>query len=84
MRSFNRDRWIFCVIFFIYSCIIGINFVEVDIVVFYDNDLNLVMDVKVQEWCDWIGRCKDIYIYRFVSGNFIEEKLLKNGIKDLI
>nr|BAB39310.1 hypothetical protein [Macaca fascicularis] len=84
MRSFNRDRRIFCAILSTHSRTTGINLVEADTVVFYDNDLNPVMDAKAQEWCDRIGRCKDIHIYRLVSGNSIEEKLLKNGTKDLI
>nr|XP_021531105.1 E1A-binding protein p400 isoform X7 [Aotus nancymaae] len=84
MRSFNRDRRIFCAILSTHSRATGINLVEADTVVFYDNDLNPVMDAKAQEWCDRIGRCKDIHIYRLVSGNSIEEKLLKNGTKDLI
>uniref|UniRef100_A0A8C8YUA7 E1A binding protein p400 n=1 Tax=Prolemur simus TaxID=1328070 RepID=A0A8C8YUA7_PROSS len=84
MRSFNRDRRIFCAILSTHSRATGISLVEADTVVFYDNDLNPVMDAKAQEWCDRIGRCKDIHIYRLVSGNSIEEKLLKNGTKDLI
>ncbi|XP_021113366.1 E1A-binding protein p400 isoform X4 [Heterocephalus glaber] len=84
MRSFNRDRRIFCALLSTHSRATGINLVEADTVVFYDNDLNPVMDAKAQEWCDRIGRCKDIHIYRLVSGNSIEEKLLKNGTKDLI
>ncbi|XP_006874145.1 PREDICTED: E1A-binding protein p400-like [Chrysochloris asiatica] len=84
MRSFNRDRRIFCAILSTHSRSTGVNLVEADTVVFYDNDLNPVMDAKAQEWCDRIGRCKDIHIYRLVSGNSIEEKLLKNGTKDLI
>ncbi|XP_078193933.1 E1A-binding protein p400 isoform X41 [Callithrix jacchus] len=84
MRSFNRDRRIFCAILSTHSRATGINLVEADTVVFYDNDLNPVMDAKAQEWCDRIGRCKDIHIYRLVSGNSVEEKLLKNGTKDLI
>ncbi|KAM6156071.1 E1A-binding protein p400 [Rhynchocyon petersi] len=84
MRSFNRDRRIFCAILSSHSRSTGVNLVEADTVVFYDNDLNPVMDAKAQEWCDRIGRCKDIHIYRLVSGNSVEEKLLKNGTKDLI
>ncbi|MGH0163700.1 UNVERIFIED_CONTAM: hypothetical protein FKN15_048536 [Acipenser sinensis] len=57
---------------------------DADTVVFYDTDLNPSMDAKTQEWCDRIGRSKDIHIYRLGSGNSIEEKLLKNGTKDLI
>uniref|UniRef100_A0A4X2K4H6 E1A binding protein p400 n=1 Tax=Vombatus ursinus TaxID=29139 RepID=A0A4X2K4H6_VOMUR len=84
MRSFNRDKRIFCAILSTHSRSTGVNLVEADTVVFYDNDLNPVMDAKAQEWCDRIGRSKDIHIYRLVSGNSIEEKLLKNGTKDLI
>ncbi|XP_069922364.1 E1A-binding protein p400 isoform X16 [Oryctolagus cuniculus] len=84
MRSFNRDRRIFCALLSTHSRATGVSLVEADTVVFYDNDLNPVMDAKAQEWCDRIGRCKDIHIYRLVSGNSIEEKLLKNGTKDLI
>uniref|UniRef100_A0A6J0TEC3 E1A-binding protein p400 isoform X7 n=1 Tax=Pogona vitticeps TaxID=103695 RepID=A0A6J0TEC3_9SAUR len=84
MKAFNRDRRIFCAILSSHSRSTGVNLVEADTVVFYDNDLNPVMDAKAQEWCDRIGRCKDIHIYRLVSGNSVEEKLLKNGTKDLI
>ncbi|XP_036609496.1 E1A-binding protein p400-like [Trichosurus vulpecula] len=84
MKSFNRDKRIFCAILSTHSRSTGVNLVEADTVVFYDNDLNPVMDAKAQEWCDRIGRCKDIHIYRLVSGNSVEEKLLKNGTKDLI
>ncbi|XP_040843097.1 E1A-binding protein p400 [Ochotona curzoniae] len=84
MRSFNRDRRVFCALLSTHSRATGVSLVEADTVVFYDNDLNPVMDAKAQEWCDRIGRCKDIHIYRLVSGNSIEEKLLKNGTKDLI
>ncbi|XP_066466184.1 E1A-binding protein p400 isoform X10 [Tiliqua scincoides] len=84
MKTFNRDRGIFCAILSSHSRSTGVNLVEANTVVFYDNDLNPVMDAKAQEWCDRIGRCKDIHIYRLVSGNSVEEKLLKNGTKDLI
>uniref|UniRef100_A0A8C8APS6 E1A binding protein p400 n=1 Tax=Otus sunia TaxID=257818 RepID=A0A8C8APS6_9STRI len=84
MKIFNKDKRIFCAILSSHSRSTGVNLVEADTVVFYDNDLNPVMDAKAQEWCDRIGRCKDIHIYRLVSGNSVEEKLLKNGTKDLI
>ncbi|XP_063171780.1 E1A-binding protein p400 isoform X7 [Candoia aspera] len=84
MKTFNRDKRVFCAILSSHSRSTGVNLVEADTVVFYDNDLNPVMEAKAQEWCDRIGRCKDIHIYRLVSGNSVEEKLLKNGTKDLI
>lgn len=65
MKIFNRDKRIFCAILSSHSRSTGVNLVEADTVVFYDNDLNPVMDAKAQEWCDRIGRCKDIHIYRW-------------------
>lgn len=64
MRSFNRDRRIFCAILSTHSRATGVSLVEADAVVFYDNDLNPVMDAKAQEWCERIGRRKDVHIYR--------------------
>ncbi|XP_069071437.1 E1A-binding protein p400 isoform X6 [Pleurodeles waltl] len=84
IKSFNRNRRYFCALLSTHSRATGADLVAADTVVFYDNDLNPVMDSKIQEWCDRIGRCKDVHIYRLVSGNSIEEKLLKNGTKDLI
>nr|XP_045367692.1 LOW QUALITY PROTEIN: E1A-binding protein p400 [Camelus bactrianus] len=84
MRTFNRDRRVFCALLSTHSRATGVSLVEADAVVFYDHDLNPVMDAKAQEWCDRIGRRRDVHIYRLVSGNSIEEKLLKNGTKDLI
>ncbi|XP_069353594.1 E1A-binding protein p400-like [Eulemur rufifrons] len=84
MRSFNRDKRIFCAILSTHSRSVGVSLVEADTVVFYDSDLNPVVDAQAQEWCDRIGRRKDVHVYRLVSGNSVEEKLLNSGTKDLI
>ncbi|XP_040272203.1 E1A-binding protein p400-like isoform X2 [Bufo bufo] len=84
MRSFNQDPRIFCILISTQSRSLGVPYVEADTAIFYDSDLNPVMDSRAQSWCDQIGRTKDIHIYRLISGNSVEEKLLKNGTKDLI
>ncbi|MGH0140743.1 UNVERIFIED_CONTAM: hypothetical protein FKN15_072254 [Acipenser sinensis] len=84
MRNFNRNKQIFCTILSNRCGSVVGSVLDADTVVFYDTDLNPSMDAKTQEWCDRIGRSKDIHIYRLGSGNSIEEKLLKNGTKDLI
>ncbi|XP_053327504.1 E1A-binding protein p400 [Spea bombifrons] len=84
MKSFNQDSRILCALVSTHSCSLGVPYVEADAVIFYDSDLNPVMDSRAQAWCDRISKSKDIHIYRLVSGNSIEEKLLKNGTKDLI
>ncbi|XP_072000529.1 E1A-binding protein p400-like isoform X3 [Engystomops pustulosus] len=84
MRSFNQDPRIFCILISTQSHSLDVPYVEADTAIFYDSDLNPVMDSRAQAWCDQIGRTKDIHIYRLISGNSVEEKLLKNGTKDLI
>uniref|UniRef100_A0A672M150 E1A binding protein p400 n=1 Tax=Sinocyclocheilus grahami TaxID=75366 RepID=A0A672M150_SINGR len=84
VKRFNRNRQIFCTILANRCCSAMGHVFDADTIVFYDTDLNPSMDLRTQEWCDKIGRSKDIHIYRLESGNSIEEKLLKNGTKDLI
>uniref|UniRef100_A0A671KFM6 E1A-binding protein p400-like n=1 Tax=Sinocyclocheilus anshuiensis TaxID=1608454 RepID=A0A671KFM6_9TELE len=84
VKRFNRNRQIFCTILTNRCCSAMGHVFDADTIVFYDTDLNPSMDLRTQEWCDKIRRSKDIHIYRLESGNSIEEKLLKNGTKDLI
>uniref|UniRef100_A0A3P8SJG0 E1A binding protein p400 n=1 Tax=Amphiprion percula TaxID=161767 RepID=A0A3P8SJG0_AMPPE len=84
MKKFNRNRQVFCSILTNRCCSAVGTVFDADTIIFYDTDLNPSMDTRTQEWCDKIGRSKDIHIYRLESGNSIEEKLLKNGTKDLI
>uniref|UniRef100_A0A8C5EC60 E1A binding protein p400 n=1 Tax=Gouania willdenowi TaxID=441366 RepID=A0A8C5EC60_GOUWI len=84
IKKFNRNRRIFCSILTNRCCSAVGTMFDADTIIFYDTDLNPSMDAHTQEWCDKIGRSKDIHIYRLESGNSIEEKLLKNGTKDLI
>ncbi|CAL8247504.1 unnamed protein product [Merluccius merluccius] len=84
MKRFNRSCQVFCSILTNRCCSAVGPVFDADTVIFYDTDLDPSMDARTQEWCDKIGRSKDVHIYRLESGNSIEEKLLKNGTKDLI
>ncbi|XP_074525640.1 E1A-binding protein p400 isoform X2 [Halichoeres trimaculatus] len=84
IKRFNRNKKVFCSILTNRCCSAVGTVFDADTIIFYDTDLNPSMDAHTQEWCDKIGRSKDIHIYRLESGNSIEEKLLKNGTKDLI
>uniref|UniRef100_A0A096M6G7 E1A binding protein p400 n=2 Tax=Poecilia formosa TaxID=48698 RepID=A0A096M6G7_POEFO len=84
MRKFNTNKQVFCSIMTNCCCSEVGTIVDADTIIFYDTDLNPSMDARTQEWCEKVGRSKDIHIYRLESGNSIEEKLLKNGTKELI
>ncbi|KAF3696055.1 E1A-binding protein p400 [Channa argus] len=70
MKKFNRNRQVFCCILTNRCCSAVGTVFDADTIIFYDTDLNPSMDARTQEWLE--------------SGNSIEEKLLKNGTKDLI
>lgn len=64
INRFNRNRKVFCTILTNRCCsAIGPVF-DADTIVLYDTDLNPSVDAHTQEWCDKIGRSKDIHIYR--------------------
>ncbi|KAM6051492.1 E1A-binding protein p400-like isoform 3-T3 [Theristicus caerulescens] len=84
IKNFNQDKRFFCAILSSHTPSTGVSHVDADTVVFYDTDLDLLMDTKAEEWCDKIARNRDIHIYRLISGNSVEEKLLEKSIKHLI
>ncbi|XP_019394527.1 PREDICTED: E1A-binding protein p400-like isoform X3 [Crocodylus porosus] len=84
INVFNRDKRIFCAILSSHSPSAGVTCIEADAAVFYDVDLDPLMDAKAQEWCRRLQRGRDIHVYRLVSSNSIEEMLLQNGTKHLI
>lgn len=65
MQKFNRNRKVFCSILTNRCCSTVGTVFDADTIIFYDTDLNPSMDVRTQEWCDKIGRSKDIHIYRW-------------------
>ncbi|XP_032562062.1 E1A-binding protein p400-like [Chiroxiphia lanceolata] len=84
IKNFNQDKRIFCAILSSHTPSMGVSHTDVNAVVFYGTDLDLLVDTKAEEWCAKIARGRDIHIYRLVSGNSVEERLLKKGIKHLI
>ncbi|XP_051625131.1 E1A-binding protein p400-like isoform X5 [Manacus candei] len=84
IKNFNQDKRIFCAILSSHTPSTGVSHIDVNTVVFYDTDLDLLVDTEAEEWCAKIARGRDIHIYRLVSGNSVEERLLKKGIKHLV
>ncbi|KAJ7397867.1 hypothetical protein BTVI_130992 [Pitangus sulphuratus] len=84
IKTFNQDKRIFCAILSCHTPSTRVSHVDVNAVVFYDTSLDLLVDTKAEEWCAKIARGRDIHIYRLVSGNSVEERLLKKGVKHLM
>lgn len=58
---------------------LGINLVAADTVIFYDSDWNPQMDLQAQDRAHRIGQTKPVVVYRLVSGDSVESKILERA-----
>ncbi|KAI9031640.1 SNF2 family N-terminal domain-containing protein [Phycomyces nitens] len=58
---------------------LGINLTAADTVVIFDSDWNPQMDLQAQDRVHRIGQTKPVLIYRFVTGNTVEGKMLEKA-----
>ena len=57
----------------------GINLQGADTVIFYDTDWNPTMDAQAMDRCHRIGQTKQVTVYRLVSANTVEERILRRA-----
>ncbi|KAK4900909.1 chromatin remodeling complex Adenosinetriphosphatase [Elasticomyces elasticus] len=62
---------------------LGINLTSADIVVLFDSDWNPQADLQAMDRAHRIGQTKQVYVYRFVTENAIEEKVLERAAQKL-
>ena len=62
---------------------LGINLTSADIVIIYDSDWNPQVDLQAMDRAHRIGQTKQVYVYRFVTENAIEEKVLEKAAQKL-
>ncbi|XBW38073.1 hypothetical protein QEN19_003660 [Hanseniaspora menglaensis] len=62
---------------------LGINLVTADTVVIYDSDWNPQADLQAMDRAHRIGQKKQVYVYRFITENAIEEKILERAKQKL-
>ncbi|ODQ78226.1 hypothetical protein BABINDRAFT_52814 [Babjeviella inositovora NRRL Y-12698] len=62
---------------------LGINLTSADVVVLYDSDWNPQADLQAMDRAHRIGQKKQVYVYRFVTENAIEEKVLERAAQKL-
>ncbi|KAI7880433.1 SWI/SNF-related matrix-associated actin-dependent regulator of chromatin subfamily A member 5-like protein [Lichtheimia hyalospora FSU 10163] len=62
---------------------LGINLTTADIVVLFDSDWNPQVDLQAMDRAHRIGQTKQVYVYRFVTENAIEEKVLERAAQKL-
>lgn len=62
---------------------LGINLTTADIVILYDSDWNPQADLQAMDRAHRIGQTKQVYVFRFVTENAIEEKVLERAAQKL-
>ncbi|CAG98894.1 DNA translocase [Kluyveromyces lactis] len=62
---------------------LGINLVTADTVVLYDSDWNPQADLQAMDRAHRIGQKKQVFVYRFVTENAIEEKVIERAAQKL-
>ena len=62
---------------------LGINLTSADIVILYDSDWNPQADLQAMDRAHRIGQKKQVKVYRFVTENAIEEKVLERAAQKL-
>ncbi|ODQ68083.1 hypothetical protein NADFUDRAFT_20910 [Nadsonia fulvescens var. elongata DSM 6958] len=62
---------------------LGINLTTADIVILYDSDWNPQADLQAMDRAHRIGQTKQVYVYRFITENAIEEKVLDRAAQKL-
>ncbi|RAH46014.1 putative SNF2 family helicase/ATPase [Aspergillus brunneoviolaceus CBS 621.78] len=62
---------------------LGINLTTADIVVLYDSDWNPQADLQAMDRAHRIGQTKQVVVFRFITENAIEEKVLERAAQKL-
>jgi len=62
---------------------LGINLTTADIVVLYDSDWNPQADLQAMDRAHRIGQKKQVYVFRFVTKDAVEEKVLERAAQKL-
>ncbi|XP_035824753.1 lymphocyte-specific helicase isoform X2 [Aplysia californica] len=58
---------------------LGINLTGADTVIIYDSDWNPQCDLQAQDRCHRIGQTKPVVVYRFVTANTIDQKIIERA-----
>merc|ERR1719491_1631345 len=62
---------------------LGINLQTADVCILYDSDWNPQQDLQAQDRCHRLGQKKNVNVYRLVSENTVEEKIVERAQQKL-
>uniref|UniRef100_A0A803TQ37 Proliferation-associated SNF2-like protein n=1 Tax=Anolis carolinensis TaxID=28377 RepID=A0A803TQ37_ANOCA len=79
MSKFNKDQEVFIFLLSTRAGGLGINLTAADTVIIYDSDWNPQCDLQAQDRCHRIGQTKPVVVYRFVTANTIDQKIVETA-----
>ncbi|XP_048406934.1 lymphoid-specific helicase isoform X2 [Stegostoma tigrinum] len=79
INNFNSDPEVFIFLLSTRAGGLGINLTAADTVVIYDSDWNPQADLQAQDRCHRIGQTKPVVVYRLVTANTIDEKIVEKA-----
>ncbi|XP_030628261.1 lymphoid-specific helicase [Chanos chanos] len=79
MKKFNSDPEVFLFLLSTRAGGLGINLTAADTVIIFDSDWNPQSDLQAQDRCHRIGQTKPVVVYRLITANTIDEKILERA-----
>ncbi|XP_020819783.2 lymphoid-specific helicase isoform X2 [Phascolarctos cinereus] len=79
MQKFNTDPEVFLFLVSTRAGGLGINLTAADTVIIYDSDWNPQSDLQAQDRCHRIGQTKPVVVYRLVTANTVDQKIVERA-----
>uniref|UniRef100_A0A3Q1AYX4 Proliferation-associated SNF2-like protein n=1 Tax=Amphiprion ocellaris TaxID=80972 RepID=A0A3Q1AYX4_AMPOC len=79
MTKFSKDPEVFIFLLSTRAGGLGINLTAADTVIIFDSDWNPQADLQAQDRCHRIGQTKPVVVYRLVTANTIDQKILERA-----
>lgn len=79
MGRFSKDPEVFLFLLSTRAGGLGINLTAADTVIIFDSDWNPQADLQAQDRCHRIGQTKPVVVYRLVTANTIDQKILERA-----
>ncbi|KAM6915871.1 lymphoid-specific helicase [Xenentodon cancila] len=79
MTKFSNDPEVFLFLLSTRAGGLGINLTAADTVIIFDSDWNPQADLQAQDRCHRIGQTKPVVVYRLVTANTIDQRILERA-----
>ncbi|KAG7229909.1 hypothetical protein INR49_009627 [Caranx melampygus] len=79
MAKFSSDPEVFLFLLSTRAGGLGINLTAADTVIIFDSDWNPQADLQAQDRCHRIGQTKPVLVYRLITANTIDQKILERA-----